>query len=51
LPAPAISCYELERLGLRGHAYDYLHALSGGMRQRVLATMEVREAEAEEKAA
>ena len=25
----------LERLGLKGHAYDYPHALSGGMRQRV----------------
>lgn len=25
----------LERLGLGGHAHDYVHALSGGMRQRV----------------
>ncbi len=25
----------LERLGLKGHAHDYPHALSGGMRQRV----------------
>lgn len=31
----AIALGWLERLGLKGHEFDYPHALSGGMRQRV----------------